>query len=90
MSILQLLLSPASPSLSAKCKHHSSRLRSSATAAVASAEQACLDHITTQGELSPVDGALQEQVSKAAYAAAAVDGLSAQVQCDLPDGSHPI
>lgn len=90
MSILQLLLSPTTPSISAKCKHHRSRLQASATAAVASAEEACLAHITSQGELTPVDDALQEKVSKAAYAAAAVEGLTAQVQCCDIDGSHAV
>ena len=79
LSILQLLLSPATPAMSAKCKHHRSRLWASATAAVASAEEACLAHIRSQGELTPVNDALQGKVSKAAYAAAAVDGLTAQV-----------
>ena len=63
----------------AKCKQHSSRLRASATSAVAAAEEACMAHIRSKGELSPTDDVLQEKVSKAAYAAAAVDGLTAQV-----------
>lgn len=37
-------------------------------------------HIKAKGELSPTDAALHEKVAKAAYAAAAVDGLTAQVQ----------
>lgn len=80
LSVLQLLLSPATPSMSAKCKHHCNRLRASAIAAVASAEEACLAHIRSKGELTPVNDALQEKISKAAYAAAAVDGLTVQVQ----------
>ena len=76
--------------MSARCKHHRSRLRASATAAVVSAEEACLAHIQSQGELSPIDSTLQEKVSKAAYAAAAVDGFTAQVQRRHPEGRRAI
>lgn len=78
--MLQLLLSPATPSLAASCKQHSSRLRGLAASAVESAEDACMAHMKANGELSPTAADLQEKVSKAAYAAAAVDGLTAQVQ----------
>lgn len=44
-------------------------------------------HIRTVGELSPTDDALQDKVTRAAYAAAAVDGLLAQV-CNT-DPSKP-
>ena len=62
-----------------KFKHHRTRLRALAMTAVTSAEEACIAHITTEGELSPTDDALQDKVTRAAYAAAAVDGLLAQV-----------
>ena len=82
LSILKLLLSPALPSMLTKFQAHRSRLRQLAVKDVTSAEEACLAHIRSQGELSPTDGALQDKVSRAAHAAAAVDGLLAQVwQC---------
>ena len=79
ISVLQLLLSPASPALEGHCKQHHHWLRSLAVTAVESAESACLAHITTEGELTSIDDALQEKVVKAAYAAAAVDHMTAQV-----------
>ena len=76
--ILQLLLSPATPAMEGHCKQHHHWLRKLAVTAVESAESACLAHITTEGETS-IDDALQEKVVKAAYAAAAVDHMTAQV-----------
>ena len=61
------------------CKQHQHWLRKLAVTAVESAEGACLAHIRTEGELTSIDAALQEKVVKAAYAAAAVDGMTAQV-----------
>ena len=77
--ILQLLLSPATPALEGHCKQHHHWLHKLAVTAVESAESACLAHITTEGELTSIDDALQEKVVKAAYAAAAVDQMTAQV-----------
>ena len=77
--ILQLLLSPATPAMEGHCKQHHHWLRKQAVTAVESAESACLAHITTEGELTNADDALQEKVVKAAYAAAAVDHMTAQV-----------
>lgn len=77
--ILQLLLSPATPALEGHCKQHHHWLRNLAVTAVESAESACLAHIITEGELTSIDDALQEKIVKAAYAAAAVDHLTAQV-----------
>ncbi len=76
--ILQLLLSPATPAMEGHCKQHHHWLCKLAVTAVESAESACLAHITTAGETSS-DDALQEKVVKAAYAAAAVDHMTAQV-----------
>ena len=77
--ILQLLLSPATRAMEGHCKQHHHWLRKLAVTAVESAESACLAHITTEGELTSIDDALQEKVVKAAYAAAAVDQMTAQV-----------
>ncbi len=77
--VLQLLLSPATSALEGNCKQHHQWLRKLAVTAVESAESACLAHIRTEGELTSVDEALQERVAKAAYAAAAVDQMTAQV-----------
>lgn len=84
LSILQLLLPPVTPPLAASCKQHSSRLRALAASAVGAAEEACMAHIRAKGELSPTDAALHVKVAKAAYAAAAVDGLTPQA----PPPSH--
>ena len=73
--------------MQAKFKQHQTRLRTLAMTAVTSAEEACMAHIRTVGELSPTDDALQDKVTRAAYAAAAVDGLLAQV-CNT-DPSKP-
>ncbi|KAL3134098.1 hypothetical protein ABBQ32_008522 [Trebouxia sp. C0010 RCD-2024] len=81
LSILQLLLPPVTPPLAASCKQHSSRLRALAASAVGAAEEACMAHIRAKGELSPTDAALHVKVAKAAYAAAAVDGLTPQEVC---------
>ncbi|DBA75343.1 hypothetical protein WJX77_005717 [Trebouxia sp. C0004] len=83
--VLQLLLSPATPAMEGHCKHHHHWLRKLAVTAVESAESACLAHIRTEGELTSIDDALQEKVVKAAYAAAAVDQMTAQEVC-----LHPI
>ncbi len=64
----------------AKCQKHRNRLRTLAVTAVEAAEKACEAHIQTEGELSTIDAGLQEKVSRAAYAAAAEDGLTAQVR----------
>ncbi|DBA81279.1 TPA: hypothetical protein ACH3X2_006899 [Trebouxia sp. C0005] len=85
IAILQLLLSPATPAMEGHCKQHQHWLRKLAVTAVESAEGACLAHIRTEGELTSIDAALQEKVVKAAYAAAAVDGMTAQEVC-----LHPI
>ena len=79
VAILQLLLSPATAAMDSQFRQHSTRLRNSAVVAVESAEKACLAHIRSEGELSTIDTALQDRVVKAAYEAAAVDGLTAQV-----------
>lgn len=60
-------------------QQHASKLRKLAAAAVEAAEKACLDHISSDGAAVVTDTALQNKVARAAYAAAAVDGLTAQV-----------
>lgn len=82
-ALLHLFLSPVSDPLLSTYQQHASKLRKLAAAAVETAEKACLSHVSSEGELAVVDTAVQDKVARAAYAAAAVDGLTAQVKSTL-------
>ena len=79
-ALLHLFLSPATDPLQDTYQQHASKLRKLAAAAVETAEKACLSHVSNEGELVMGDTALQDKVARAAYAAAAVDRLTAQVK----------
>ena len=82
-ALLHLFLSPATDPLLSTYQQHASKLRKLAAAAVETAEKACLSHVSSEEELAVVDAALQDKVARAVYAAAAVDGLTAQVKPTL-------
>ena len=78
--MLQLLLSPANAPMQAHFQQHRAKLRKLAAAAVVAAEEACMANVRSHGDLCPTDDALLDKVSRAAYAASAVEGLTPQVQ----------
>ena len=83
IAVLHLFLSPATAASQNAYQQYSQKLGQLASAAVEAAEKACISHAASKGQLAVVDPVLQDKVVRAAYAAAAVDGLTAQV-CILP------
>lgn len=78
VALLHLFLSPATDPMQQEYQQHSTKLHSQAAALVTAAEKAFADHGNSHSSAAP-DTALQDKITKAAYAAAAVVGFTAQV-----------
>lgn len=81
VALLQLFLSSPSEFMQHHYQQHTAKLNKLAAAAVEAAEKASLAHSNKQQSEAVPNTALQDKVAKAAYAAAAVAGLTAQVSC---------
>lgn len=79
IAVLRLFLSPATAASQNAYQQYSQKLGKLASAAVEAAEKACISHASSSGQLAVLDPVRQDKVVRAAYAAAAVDGLTAQV-----------